>query len=425
VSVASILLGLAVIRPPINGFVATAIIEYGEDNAKEGIAAALDQLGAARLAVQPVEGAQGKYSISMIGRGREETLAVLNEASAHLVDAAGTVRMIPDRTAIELASDRLTEAEETERQTRSDYERWRQIRDQVEQESKSRAGSAQRRPASPTAAPQPRTTAPKVNPQWAELVQQLEKLQIERAQLLSSRTEAHPTVIDLEIRMREVEQKIASTVQFLPPGAPGDPPPEDNLPNVVDDPLPEDSEPAADSLPDLAVGERLKAAWEQALAELAQAGEAHRLALEKRIPGPRVEAQIIRPAEITGVSGGDLRLGWVVAIALASLGFGLALARMGLVSAQASLFATIDEITQTLKIPVIASLATGDGPKIPQRSHHRVRTAKVLSRAAAILAVAFIGMFTYAAAIDPLVLHIAKSSPVQAYAFAIAQVWPL
>jgi hypothetical protein len=118
-------------------------------------------------------------------------------------------------------------------------------------------------------------------------------------------------------------------------------------------------------------------------------------------------------------------VGWVVALALGSLGAGLGLARAASWSAQSLLFATIDEITHALKIPVIAALATGDGPPLPQRSSHRVKLAKLAARGSGVVAIALLGIFIYAAAVDPLVVEIASTNPVQAYALAIDLIWPL
>jgi hypothetical protein len=119
-----------------------------------------------------------------------------------------------------------------------------------------------------------------------------------------------------------------------------------------------------------------------------------------------------------------MRTEWVVALALASLIAGLALARAGVSSSKPAVFAAVEEITQSLKIPVIAALSTSDGPALPQRSPKRLRIAKVAGRASAIAAMCLSAAFVYSAAVDPLVLEIAASDPVQAYALAIDLVWP-
>jgi hypothetical protein len=415
---------LAVFRAPIQGFVASAIIECSGAEATEGVATAMNQFGAGQIKMRAVEGAPGQIIISLVGRSREETLKTLDDAASHLVANAGTAPMVPDDVAINRAAQRLSEAEENERKARTAYELWRRRADEAEREAHERASTAKPGLGSPTLSPQPKTSQQALNPEWAELVHRVEVLRAERRQLLSTRTDAHPTVIDVEIRIREAEQALASIEQFLSPSQAGDSSPAKD-PQEPKNAASTTHLPRETPLPDRDEGEQLKTAWDQAVAYLTEARQAYRQATETQVPAATVEARIATPAKIVGIAGGDLQFGWVVAVALASLGVGLAMARAGSHTSQSSLFASIDEITQALKVPVIASLSTGDGPTIPKRSPNRVRLARLLSRAAAIAVIVLAGMFAYAAAIDPLVLHVAASDPVQAYAFAIDLVWPL
>jgi hypothetical protein len=418
------LLGLAVFRPPIEGYVASAIIEYGGPAAKEALAVELRQYGATRIKVRQMDGAPEQFAISLVGRDRNESLAALEERISHFVAGASAVRMVEDRVAIARAAEQLAESEQSEQDARSAYESWRQDRREAEKTAEARARSAKAGSASPkptqTGSAESRL-APNLNPEWVELMRQLERLRGEREQLLVTHTPAHPRVIETEFRIGEVEQQLVTTQQHLPGSdVPG--------PSGIDSEEPS-AEPAvelgAESLPDPAEGEGLKAAWDDAIRRLDAAREDYLRAQKKRVPAPRVDVHAVAAPEIVGIDGGDLRTGWVVALALASLALGLTLARASSLSSHAALFATVDEITQTLKIPVIAALATADGPVIPQRKFHRVKAAKLAARALAATAILLVTALLYAAAVDPLVLHIASSDPVQAYALAIELVWPL
>jgi hypothetical protein len=418
VSVACFLLGLAFIRPPIRGYVASSIIEYGGLGAKEGLAAELDDYGDKAIKVRPAEEAKGHYVVSLEGRDRGTTLETLEQEVSQIVSRASVVRMIPDRDAIARAAQEVATAEQREQEAHEAFDAWR--RKQPPSEQPAQAVDAGIKPglAAPRALRDVRTS--QLNPQWAELVQQLERLKTQREQLLLNRTAVHPAVIDVEMRIGEAEQQLAATEQFLSSG------------NDFEAPSLEPDQPAEASqasetpvLPNTTEGERLKAAWEAALSRLTAAREDYTKAIEKRIPALPVHVDITRAPEIVGITGGELRREWVVALALASLFAGLGFARAGVLSTQAAVFAAVEEITQTLKIPVISALSTGDGPAIPHRAPRRIRAANLAARASAVAATCLSAAYVYSAAVDPLVLQVAATDPVRAYALAIELVWPL
>lgn len=58
---------------------------------------------------------------------------------------------------------------------------------------------------------------PKVSRQWHELSQTMEKFQVERTQLLVSRTEEHPLILDLDGQIEELSAKLSETPRLEQP----------------------------------------------------------------------------------------------------------------------------------------------------------------------------------------------------------------
>jgi hypothetical protein len=405
--------------PPIRGYIASLIIEYPVPSAKAGGRASLADYAPSGLEVRKLEGAESQYAVTFVSPDRQEALASLDDLAGQLIANVGTTPAGPDPKAVERASARVAAAKEAADRAADEWAKWKDRR--AAAEAAARNTAKERQPAEqfgPTpVAPAP----PAANPRWAELTQFLERLRAQRMTLLIDRTEAHPAVIDVGLRIAEVERQLAVTEQYLP-GASSDTTsiPQGAPAPVVQTPM-GDGGPRAPpvEMPDPLEGERLRRAWELAQRELAAAEVAYREAQVTEPVSPQPRARIIRAGELAGVTGGEWELQELGLLLIASAVAGLVVARLASAPQAPGVFTSVEEISRILQTPVVAALSTGDGPRIPTVWAWRIGLGRTLVRSAEVVVVAVVIVALAVAAYDPLVARVAMTHPLQAISLLV------
>lgn len=453
VAVAAFFVCVAAVRPEVKGYVASSIIEYHPRGAKGGsahaglpqseerlVAALREELlnpqhlvpAAASISATGVETEQARQLERYVREGLTVRRQEDGAEAAYVVSLAGADRLLPVAMIDELTH-RLLAAHRSQTDPRQEERQQRQAARDSAEAAALRAADELRaweqrwrefqtaranRPAPVRPAPAASPAPPVANREWAELSRFRDQLREKRLTLLVERTPAHPEVRDIELRLEELERQLAATPQFVE-----SPQPRVNqssaVPRSAIEASPESVQQAEDERRENALaaeGRNLRRSLEEAEEELATTAAA----LAKLAETPPTETyprfQIVEDAKIVGVVGGQPR-----GLGLAAFAVGAALFGMVVVTAtgprRPAVFTSTEQIAETLNVPVIAGVATGDGPALP-REDAGWRAARLASRGAHLVIAVFGGALLLGAATDPLTARLLFRSPLQAFALA-------
>lgn len=387
--------------PPIQGYVGALIIEYSPTTAKEPSESGLAKYVPAGVEVQPVAGAAGQYRLSSTGKERQAVLAGMEDIARAIAAAKPNVAAI--QAAMEHAESRLAAAQVGLARAKQAFQDW---------DAKRRAAEAAAVALAPPRAP-PAEPPGLVNPEWTRADEAVRALLAKITELLAVRTRSHPTVIEVEMRLAEAQRRLAETPRLIPAVAPRPSPPAP--PSTTTIPSPSAIDPGE--------GERLRRALTAAEEEAALAGEARQQAQVSLAEANRPQPRIVRPGEIVGVLSEPFSRGLLVGFSVFACVAGLAAASACVVR-EAGVFTTVEEITSLLHVPVIAAIATEDGPAAPKASPFRRFAAKVAVALGEATAAGIVLLVVCAAVVDPLVIHVGIERPYQAAALTWEWAWP-
>jgi hypothetical protein len=192
------------------------------------------------------------------------------------------------------------------------------------------------------------------NPAWQSLKNQLEVRQTALAELLRKRTPEHPEVLDMVAQVEQVRGQLSTTPRMLATTkVPDAAPPAEPLPK-----------PEVDPQIVLQVS-KLKAAYDVATRRHDEALAAERAAWQNRWSHPAEHIAIVEPAHIIARHGGGPSKPGVLLVGLIAIVAGGACAWRSQLVAQPAALTSAAQVEQ-LGLPVVAVLATRDGPAIPQ-----------------------------------------------------------
>ncbi len=254
----------------------------------------------------------------------------------------------------------------------------------------------------PLVAPAPAEPTVVENPDWAVVFQEIEQLNLHRAELLVSRTPVHPSVVDVDERIGSLRRQLAA----IPRSIAVEPPEEPGLSLELSEPVAEREPPAvATAEPELPAAHassdsaaaaelaRLEAAAADATERCRQV-EAVELAVRTRCgAGPRIQwtaATVPAPT-----ADGGVRFDWL----LASLAAGLAAAvGVGLISGGLAMERPLDSIERIEALcsaPVLAEIPSAEGDVVSEsclRAQHRPALRALLMVGGALILVAVVGL---------------------------------
>lgn len=247
------------------------------------------------------------------------------------------------------------------------------------------------------------------NPEYAKLERQLAEKASQRNSLLERLTPLHPEVMQIDLEMQELRQQLYKTPRYLD-GSPDGP--------AATDPTPPGTEagsgatsPGATSAVDSAAlaaqarqYEQLHREYEQARRRLAEAEalvEQHSEAAGSAAALHDPAAKIATAPRITAHSGGAPSGGSLAMLGMLSMVAG-ALVGLSLRGARedSRVFTSAEQVGETLGLPVVGDLRTGDSADKARAPARRRQLAAMAVRAAELLLALFALLFLLAAMLD-------------------------
>jgi len=284
-----------------------------------------------------------RVAAALVNRLGEDFAASLRESWQHRVEQA-------------LAAAEAEKAEAAQAVQRADaaIEAFRR-----EMQQKTDRGQTARRSKTAEAHPlQPATPTTVENPDWAAVYDEIEQLKLERAELLVSRTDRHPAVLDVDDRIASLKRQLDAIPRSIVIEAPVSPAPEHSAagPDAIAAEEHESPKPSPENLAALARLERT-AAEARHRHQRASDAEASIELCSRQLPSIRLAAaEAARSAPSQRGAG----IGWL----LASLAAGLATAvGVGLTSTGLAIGQTLDSaerIETVSSVPVLAVIPRAD-----------------------------------------------------------------
>jgi hypothetical protein len=230
------------------------------------------------------------------------------------------------------------------------------------------------------------------SPDLPVVEEQLAQMQARRAQLLLTRTPAHPEVEDVEERIRVLRERVeelsgdtGDTRLDDPTGLPAHAdPPDLAAPELAGEPAGVSPPPDTLSAEQWSRYEQLSREYQRALAAHQAALTAERAWLLARSIRQGVQLQLVQPAQVERIAGGTLGPSQLLQLSLIATGLGGLLAWLSMRCATRNVFGSVEEVAATLPVPVVASLSTGEPLVLrnsPEWQRHLVRSATRLSEA--------------------------------------------
>jgi hypothetical protein len=420
-ALATFVVGLAVLRPAVKGYVATSIIEYHGELAKAANANKLVQASYPNVQVRPIEGGSHEFLISYVGVNRRQTVETLQSWTEQFVAKHAATPLKAEPSNLDALIDNVHQTERAAEQARMQLEAWR---DRLDQFHRQRATQVLAPPVPIQVATE--AHAPEPNPQWEKLTVTLEEYRAERMMLLIERTPAHPEVRSIDFKIAEIERQLERQPRWREQV-------QEQVPSQTarTTPSPDDATDAhyphnggSDELALQQEGQQLQQAWESAQArEFAAQTELD--AARSASPEPNVIAgRILRTPEIVAVSGGSPRLAFVVSLALGSIMVGLAMVRATAVFNLPGVFTSLEQVQHALGLPVVAALTTGDGPPIPGAGLVRKRLLRAALRGVELVLLLCVLACLSSVWADRLIWRILPKDPLQAWTLIVDRFLP-